>query len=425
MAQEKVSRRQFVKTAAATAAALSIPTIVTPAQKKTFRVALIGCGGRGMGAVRDIHEAAKLLGVEVKMVAFGDYFRERALKAGQQYGVPPERCFGGPTAYREVLATDADIVMIAVAHVFHPLFFEAAVKAGKHIFIEKPIAIDPPGCRRALAAAKEADQKGLVVVVGTQQRHHWNFRLTHQAVVVEGALGRLYAGRVGHCGGHEGSTRPVNPQTPDDLIRTWKDWSSLCGERVFLADLIHQVDIACWFCGRPPVSAVGFGFRARRPAGDQYDFFSVDYDFGDGVHIHAMGRHIDGCWNWVGHDFAYERGHTNGADYPKPQKSPIPPDLPQAKSPYVQEQVDLLYYLLKGIPHNEAHDLAISCAAAVMGRLSAYTGKMVTWEEIMGDPNKNPELYNWQLKPTAEDFERGTVEIPVEHAVPVPGVPAK
>ncbi|MDT7893479.1 MAG: Gfo/Idh/MocA family oxidoreductase, partial [Armatimonadota bacterium] len=209
MGDGKLTRRNFVK--AATAAALSVPTILVNSQPKTFRVALIGCGGRGRGAVRDIHEAAKLLGVEIRMVAFGDWFRERALAAAKEYGVPPERCFGGPTAYKEVLDTDADIVMIAVAHAFHPIFVEAAVKAGKHIFIEKPIAIDPPGCRRALAAAEESERKGLTVVVGTQLRHHWDCILTHQAVAVEGALGRLYAGRVGHCGGHEGSVKPVNP----------------------------------------------------------------------------------------------------------------------------------------------------------------------------------------------------------------------
>jgi myo-inositol 2-dehydrogenase/D-chiro-inositol 1-dehydrogenase len=423
MGDGKLTRRGFVK--AATAAALSVPTILVNSQPKTFRVALIGCGGRGRGAVRDIHEAAKLLGVEIRMVAFGDWFRERALAAAKEYGVPPERCFAGPTAYKEVLDTDADIVMIAVAHAFHPIFVEAAVKAGKHIFIEKPIAIDPSGCRRALAAAEESERKGLTVVVGTQLRHHWDCILTHQAVAVEGALGKLYAGRVGHCGGHEGSVKPVNPQTADDLIRTWKDWNCLCGERALLGDLIHQIDFACWFVGRPPVSAVAFGFRARRPAGDQYDFFSIDYDFGDGVHIHAMCRHIDGCWNWVGHDFVYEKGRTNGADFPNPQNSPIPPDVPRAKSPYVQEQVHLLYSLLKGKPLNQLRNLVLSTAAAVMGRLSAYTGQMVTWDEIMVDPNKNPALYNWRMRPTPEDFEQGTVEMPQEGVVPIPGLPAK
>ncbi|MFN3422930.1 MAG: Gfo/Idh/MocA family protein, partial [Armatimonadota bacterium] len=140
MGKGNLTRRNFVKVAAG--AALALPTIIANSQPKTFKVALIGCGGRGRGAVRDIHEAAKLLGVEIQMVAFGDWFRERALAAAKDYGVPPERCFGGPNAYKEVLATDADIVLIAVAHAFHPFFVEAAVKAGKNIFIEKPIAID-------------------------------------------------------------------------------------------------------------------------------------------------------------------------------------------------------------------------------------------------------------------------------------------
>ncbi len=421
MGEGKVSRRDFVKVAVAS---LSVPTILVAQQRKTFKVALIGCGGRGRGAVRDIHEAAKLLGVEIKMVAFGDWFRERALSAGKEYGVPPERCFGGPTAYREVLATDAEIVLIATAPAFHPVFVEAAIKAGKHLFVEKPIAVDPVGCRRAIAAGEEAERKGLVAVVGTQMRHDHNFILTHQAVAVEGALGRLYGGRIGFCIGHMFATKPINPQTPDDLIRTWQNWVCLSGDHI-VEQHIHNIDVACWFVGRPPVSAVGFGFRARRPAGDQYDFFSVDYDFGEGIHIHSMCRQINGCWNWTGQDFVYEKGRTNGADFPKPKNPPIPPDVPRAQSPYVQEHVHLLYHVLKGKPLNQLRGLALSTAAAIMGRISAYTGKMVTWDEIMGDPNKNPELYNLQLKPTPEDFERGTVEIPQENVVPVPGVPAR
>jgi len=321
---EKVKRRQFVRASVKATVALGFPTILVPAQTKTFKVALLGCGGRGRGAVRDIHEAAKLLGVEVKMVAFADYFRERALNAGKEYGVPPERCFGGPTAYRGVMESDADIVLIATAPAFHPLFVEAAIKAGKHVFVEKPIAVDPPGCRRAIAAGEEAERKGLVAVVGTIYRHDWNNILTHQAVTVEGALGRLYGGRIGYCIGHMFAVKPINPQTPDDLIRTWQNWSFLSGDHI-VEQHIHQIDFACWFVGRPPVSAVGFGFRARRPAGDQYDFFSVDFDFGDGVHIHSMCRQINGCFNWVGCDFVYERGHTNGSDFPQPQHSPIPP----------------------------------------------------------------------------------------------------
>jgi predicted dehydrogenase len=422
MKDGKVGRRDFVK--AATAVALGFPTILVANQAKTIRLALIGCGGRGRGALRDAHEAAKLLGIEVKVVAFGDWFRDRALNAGKEYGVEPDRCFGGPTAYREVLGTEADIVLIATAPAFHPVFVEAAIKAGKHLFVEKPIAVDPVGCRRVIAAGKEAEQKGLVAVVGTQRRHDWNYRLTHQAVAVEGALGRLYAGRVGWCGGHAFATKPINPKTPDDLIRTWQNWSCLSGDHI-VEQHIHNIDVANWFVGRPPVSAVGFGFRARRPAGNQYDFFSIDFDYGDGIHIHSMCRQISGCWNWVGEEFVYEKGRIGGAGFPNPKESPIPPDLPRAKSPYVQEHVDLLYNVLKGKPVNELQALAESTATAIMGRLSAYTGRMVTWEEIMGNPNKNPELYNLQMKPTPEDFERGTVEIPQENVIPIPGIEAK
>ncbi|MGQ9461534.1 MAG: Gfo/Idh/MocA family protein [Candidatus Fervidibacter sp.] len=419
-----VSRRQFLKAAVATGTVLSVPTILTSAPSKTFRVALIGCGGRGMGAVRDIHEAAKILGVNAKVVAFGDWFRERALRAGKQYDVPPNRCFSGPTAYREVLETDAEIVLIATAPAFHPVFVEAAIRAGKHLFVEKPVAVDPPGCRRVIEAGKEAERKGLVSIAGTEMRHDWNFRLTHQAVAVEGALGRLYAGRVSFCIGHMFATKPINPKTPDDLIRTWQNWVCLSGDHI-VEQHIHNIDIANWFVGRPPVSAVGFGFRARRPAGDQYDFFSVDFDYGDGIHIHSMCRQISGCWEWVGHEFVYEKGRTNGADFPKPKRSPIPPDLPRAPSSNVQEQVDLLHHVIKGKPVNQLQALAESTATAIMGRISAYTGKMVTWDEIMGNPNKNPELYNLRLKPTPEDFERGTVEIPPEQVIAVPGVPAR
>jgi len=418
----KLGRRDFVKVT--TGVALGFPTILVARQPKTFRLALIGCGGRGRGAVRDAYEAAKILSVEVKMVAFSDWFRERALRAGKEYGVAPNRCFGGPTAYREVLETEAEIVLIATAPAFHPVFVEAAIKAGKHLFVEKPVAVDPVGCRRVIAAGKEAEQKGLVAIAGTEMRHDFNFRLTHQAVAVEGALGRLYGGRVAFCIGHMFATKPINPKTPDDLIRTWQNWVCLSGDHI-VEQHIHNIDVANWFVGRPPVSAVGFGFRARRPAGDQYDFFSVDFDYGDGIHIHSMCRQIDGCWNWVGHDFVYEKGRTNGSDYPKPKNSPIPPDLPRAPSSNVQEQVDLLYHVLKGKPVNQLQALAESTATAIMGRISAYTGRMVTWDEIMVDPNKNPALYNLQLKPTPEDFERGTVEIPQENVVPVPGIPAK
>jgi predicted dehydrogenase len=419
----ELSRRDFVRTTLSAGAALSVPTILGATDKgqgKTFKVGLLGCGGRGRGAAADALEAGKILGFDVRIVATADYFKERALRAGKELNVPPERCFGGPTCYQALLETDAQIVLMATAPLFRPLHLEAAVKAGKHVFIEKSVAVDPPGCRRVIAAGEEAEKKGLVIIAGTEMRHEWDFIKTHQAVAVEKALGRLYAGRVSFCIGHMFSSENISPKTADDLVRTWQNWIALSGDHL-VEQHVHNIDIANWFCGRPPVSAVGFGGRARRSAGDMYDFFSVDYDYGEGVHIHSMCRQVNGCWNWTGHEFIYEKGQTNGSNYAKPQQSPIPADLPQGPSSHHQEQIDTLYYVNKGKPLNQARAVAQSTAAAVMGRISAYTGQQVSWKEIMEDPSINPQNYNLTLRPTAEDFEKGTVEIPKENSVPIPG----
>jgi len=419
----KLSRRDFVQTALGAGVALSAPTILgatAKGQGKTFKLGLIGCGGRGRGAAAGALEAGKILGFNVRVVATADYFKDRAVRAGKQFNVPPERCFGGPTCYQALLQTDVQIVLMATAPLFRPLHLEAAVKAGKNVFIEKPVAVEPPGCRRVIAAGEEAEKKGLVVTAGTEMRHDWNFIKTHQAVAVEKALGRLYAGRVWFCIAHMFWSRPINPKTADDLVRSWQNWIALSGDHL-VEQHVHNIDIANWFCGGPPVSAVGFGGRARRPAGDMYDFFSVDYDYGDGVHIHSMCRQVNGCWNRTGHDFVYEKGRTNGSNHPKPKKSPIPADLPKGPSSHIQEQIDTLYYVNKGRPINQARAVAESTATAVMGRISAYTGQQISWKEIMGDPSANPDLYNLTLRPTAEDFDKGTVEIPKENVVPIPG----
>jgi hypothetical protein len=152
-----------------------------------------------------------------------------------------------------------------------------------------------------------------------------------------------------------------------------------------------------------------------------YDFFSVDYDYGEGVHVHSMCRQVTGCWNWVGHDFVYAEGRTDGRNGPRPKRSPFPAGLQRAGSSALQEQVDMLYHVAKGEPVDEARAVAESTATAVLGRISAYTGQQVLWDEIMGDPSKKPDLYNLTLKPTAEEFEKASCEIPEEGVIPIPG----
>lgn len=418
------SRRDFVRATAGMGAIAGAPMILGAADKgkgKRFKVGLIGCGGRGCGAAADSLDAAKILGFDVQIVALADYFKDRALRAGKRFQVPESRCFGGPKAYMDLLETDVEIVLIVAAPLFRPRQLEAAIKAGKHAFVEKPVAVDAPGCRRVIAAGEEAKRKGLIITAGTEMRHDHSFRLTHQAVAVEKALGRLVSGRVSFCIASMFHTKPINPQNADDLVRTWQNWVALSGDHL-VEQHVHNIDVANWYCGRPPVSAVGFGGRAQRRAGDMYDFFSIDFDYGEGVHIHSMCRQVNNCWNWVGHDFAYEKGRTNGNDLPKPQQSPIPADLPRGPASHHQEQIDMLYHVNKGKPLDEARAVAESTAAAVLGRTSTYSGKQVFWDEMMVDPAKKPEIYNLTLKPTAEDFEKGAVEIPKENVVAVPGM---
>ncbi len=419
-----VSRRRFIGAAAGAAAgSFAILGAEPKGTGKTIKVGLIGCGGRGLGALAQNVEASKILGVNVQVVGLADWFKDRAERAGRPYGLPPEKCFGGATAYRQLLATDVEVVLMATPPLVRPLHLEACVRAGKHAFIEKPVAVDPPGCRRVIRAGEEAKRKGLAVISGTEMRHDAKFRETHQALAVEKAWGKLYAGRVSFCIAHMFRTEPIRPAKPDDLVASWQNWISLSGDHL-VEQHVHNIDIANWFAGRPPVGAVGFGGRARRPAGDMYDFFSVDYDYGESLHIHSMCRQVSGCFDWVGHEFVYEKGVTDGRNGPKPASSPIPADLPRSPRSDLQEQIDVLYHATKGIPADQAKAVAESSATAVLGRISAYTGKRIAWDEIMGDPAKRPDLYELTLRPTAEDFEKGTVEIPKEGIIPIPGQPA-
>ena len=432
MKRAELSRRDFMRGAAAAGAAYGAFTIfgaTAKGQGKALKVGLIGCGGRGKGALVDCVEAAKFLneklnlGINLQVAGVADWFQDRATRCGAdpRFAVPKERCFGGPTGYRKLLETDVDLVLMGQAPVFRPLHLEAAVKAGKHCFVEKPVAVDPPGCRRVIAAGAEAKKKGLAVIAGTEMRHDWSFVKTHQSLAVEKAFGKLYAGRVAFCIGHMFSPRPIQPKTADDLVRTWQSWIELSGDHI-VEQHVHNIDIANWFAGRPPVSAVGFGARARRAAGNMFDFFSVDFDYGDDVHIHSMCRQVDGCWGWTGHEFIYEKGKTNGSDGPAPKEWPLPPDLPQGPSSHHQEQIDTLYYVVKGIPIDQAKDVAESTAAAVMGRTSAYTGQMVKWDEMMVEAKKKAELYDLTLRPTAEELEKGgEIAIPEEGVLPAPG----
>ena len=418
-----VTRRTFLAAAAgAPLVAGSLASASFLQDKQEMKVALIGCGGRGNGALKDAMEAAKINGLSMTLVATADWFKDRAEGTGKEYGLDPAQCYGGAEAYKKVCESDADVILMATAPLFRPIHFRAAIEAGKHVFMEKPVAVDPVGCRHIIETGEMAKQKKLSVVAGTQRRHQAPY-LAQKAMLDEGDLGAVRGGSVWWDQGQLWyKERNDGESEADYLIRNWVNFMEMNGDMI-AEQHVHNIDVALWFVGRPPQSAMGYGARHRRVTGNQYDQFSTDFDFGEGVHIHSQCRQINGCANNVSEFLAYEKGEVwvarraqmTGGEVMEPSMSTS--DLHE--NPYVQEHVDLQRSIMNGDAVNEAEQVTNSCAAAIMGRIAAYTGERVLWDDMM--TNADSELYNMQVALKAEDFESGNVTLPEEGVAPVPG----
>ena len=305
-----INRRSFLRNTTllgATLAAGPVFAQINTGKSKKVKMGLIGCGGRGNSALADFMAACKILGIEAELVATGDAFKDKAEAAGKKFGLAPNRCFGGYDNYQKVVATDCDYVLMATPPAFRPLHFAAAVEAGKHCFIEKPVAVDPVGARSILATGEKAAAKGLAVVTGTQRRHMADY-LRNKALIDAGAIGQIKGGVV-QWNGTVPWIKRRNPGESDAsyMTRNWLNFTELSGDHI-VEQHVHNLDIAVWFLGRLPVSAVGFGGRARRETGNMFDFFSVDYDFGDDVHIHSQCRQLSGTYGRVGELFTGTEG---------------------------------------------------------------------------------------------------------------------
>jgi predicted dehydrogenase len=426
-----ISRRDFIKSSATAAVSLAAVGVGTnriyAAGSGKIRVALIGCGGRGNGALNDCLNAGKHIGREMEVVATADWFKRKAEGTGRRRGVPTERCFGGANGYKELLKTNADVVLIATSPNFRPVHFEAAIKAGKNVFMEKPVAVDPPGGRKIIEAGELAKRKGLGVVAGTQRRHQRGYRRNAYAIK-RGAIGKILGGCVWWCGGALWYKRR-NPDESDAdyMVRNWVSFTEMSGDHI-VEQHVHNLDIANWFIGHPPDSALGFGGRARRQTGNQFDFHSLDLDYGDGCHIHSMCRQINGTDGGVGGGvrefFAGTEGTTWGGGGLESTSEGAElilteADFPEHGGAYVQEHIDLLNSVIKGEPLNEARNVAEATLTAIMGRIATYTGKRIKWKDLT--ENKDSRWYKLTLKPTTEDFEKGTVTAPPDDVVAIPG----
>ena len=414
-------RRQFISaiTLAGAAVALAPRAFAIGGGKPAkVKVGVIGCGGRGTGAIHDFTEAAKILGIAVEVTAVADAFASQAVGLGSKVGVPTERCFAGYDAYRKVIASGCEYVIMATPPAFRPVHLAAAIEAGKHCFVEKPVAVDPVGARSIIATGEKAKAKGLAIVAGTQRRHSAEYQ-RNKALIDAGAIGAIRGGVV-QWNGTVPWTKRRNPgeSDADYMARNWVNFTGMSGDHI-VEQHVHNLDVAVWFLGRLPVSALGFGGRARRETGDQFDFFSVDLDFGDGVHIHSQCRQITGTTGRVGEFFTGADGTAFGGGKIAGKHVEVAPIKLESDNPYVQEHVDLIKGVIAGKPLNEARQVAESTAVAIMGRISAYTGEQVRWDDMM--VNEQSPHYSLACQPAAIDFERG----PVTLAPEVPAIPGK
>jgi len=422
--QTTINRRSFLGTSTllgAGLAASSLFAVNLGADTKKLKVGLIGCGGRGADALNNFLEACKILGIQGELVATADAFKPIAEEVGKNHGLAAERCFGGYDAYQKVVASDCDFVVMATPPAFRPVHLAAAIEAGKHCFIEKPVAVDPVGARAVIAAGEKAAAKGLAIVAGTQRRHSADY-LHNKALIDAGAIGQIKGGVVQWNGAVPWiAPRRAGETDASYMTRNWLNFWELSGDHI-VEQHVHNLDVAVWFIGRLPVSAVGFGGRARRETGNQFDFFSVDYDFGDGLHIHSQCRQISGTYNAVGEMFTGTEGVCLGGGKLTGKNVEVAPVKIDSNNPYVQEHVDLIRGALAGKPLNEAKNVAQSTLVAIMGRISAYTGGFVRMADLL-ENDKSP-LYGFACTPTALDFEKGPIKLPAE-VPPVPGDGAK
>jgi len=388
-----VTRRDFLATTAgalgATGAVMAAPARAWAAGSDTLRVGLIGCGGRGTGAANDLARAAP----GVRIVAMGDVFPERIEKcraqlaehAADALAVADDHAFTGFDAYQGVLASDVDLVILATPPGFRPLHLEAAVRAGKHVFTEKPVAVDPVGVRSVIATAEAAERQGLAVVAGTQRRHDPKY-LEAMRRLHDGAIGDITGGQVyWNQGGLWHVERRPGTSDTEWQLRNWLYFTWLSGDHV-VEQHIHNLDVANWALGGHPVRAVGVGGRQARvdPSfGHVFDHFAVELEYASGARVLSMCRQQDGTARFVGERFQGTRGASDGSTWIEGERTWQWPEPAEPVNPYVQEHADLVASLRAGEPLNELRQVAESTLTAILAREAAYTGQQITWDEIL------------------------------------------
>lgn len=430
--QHQLTRRKFIKKSAqGSAAAMLISNgMLFGKSPDKIRIGLIGCGGRGTGAgIIDCAESSP--GVE--LVAIGDVFQDhlnaapekiksnlqkRGLSVEDIYKVTPDTTFVGFDAYKKVISSDVDMVILTSPPFFRPKHLRAAVEAGKHVFMEKPVAVDPVGVRSVIESADMALEKGLALVAGTQSRRMLSYRETIKRLH-NGDIGDITGGQVVRAGGamrdwrEEEATMEPGMSEMEYHLRRWLFWTWLSGD--FITEMhVHNLDIMNWILQSHPTQCMGLGGRQVRTEekyGNVYDHFAVEYEYPNEVRIAYIGTQIDG--------FTYRSDQrvtgTRGSAYFYGGNGIISGANPwkfegEKPNPAVLQFTEMIESIRGGKPLNEGRQIAESTMTAILGRMSAYTGRALKWDWAMNAS---------KLDLTPGEMEFG--ELP-DMPVPMPGL---
>lgn len=411
-AGRRTSRREFLETSAVVAGAVAAGGLCPAraahaAGSDVIRIGLIGCGGRGSGAAVDAMKTGK----DVRLVAMADLFEDRARGARDrlkqmrpdQVAVDDDHVFAGFDAYREIIDSDVDVVLIAAASHFHPVHFQAAVAAGKHVFCEKPHAIDVPGLKRAMAACDEARRKDLCVVSGLCWRYDPGVRETMKRIE-DGAIGEIVAVQENYL------TVPyvLRRRKPgwselEYQFQNWYHFNWLSGDQTS-QQLIHSLDKASWALGdKPPARAWGLGGRqvcVDPDYGDQFDHHAVVFEYADGVRVFGYCRDMPGCYNTTSDVILGTKGRAF-----LPQRCRIEGQAtwrfsgPKV-SMYEAEHQELFAAIRAGRPINNGDYMFTSTMLGILAQMVCYTGQAITWQEAMGATlDFSLPRYAWDAEP--------------------------
>ena len=396
-----VTRRDFIKTSGVVAVGAALGTnFAYAAGSDEIKVGVIGFGGRGSGAAMNVLNAAP----GVRVVAVADAFKDRVTASLERLkkqtasnaalasalDVPESRTFVGLDAYEKVIASDVNYVILASPPAFRPQHLKAAVAAGKHIFTEKPVAVDGPGIRSVLQTYEDAKAKKLGIGAGTQRRHQAGYLEVMQRVK-DGAIGNIVATRAyWNQGGLWVRERQPEWTDVEWQLRNWLYFTWLSGDHI-VEQHVHNIDVSNWAIGMHPVRATAVGGRQERtePAyGHIYDHFAVDFEYENGVHMMSMCRQWRNTAGKVAEALVGEKGTVElAANRVYEIKGPSAYKFTGKETdPYTQEHTDLIASIRGGNPYNELKDVTESTLTAIMGRQAAYTGQVISWDQMLNSP---------------------------------------